>query len=311
MIVKRTIEDLQRLQSLTLYQKIDHAVGTVEKFCNEVENPVISFSGGKDSTVLMHLIRHVMKIDLPAFFVNTGNEYSEIIRFVRQFDNVQIIRPKMHRKQIIEKYGFPLISKDYSNMIYELRHGTKHSQKYLTGIMSNGKKTTFILPEKYRFLVNEKFSCSEKCCYFLKKAPTAKLNSITGEMAEESLVRQSAWLRTGCNSFGKKHGISKPLSIWTEAEIYRYINRFNVRICDLYNDFRVHRTGCMFCGFGAHLESFSRFEILKERYPKMYDYFMKIENNGVTYREALNRCGIILPGQRGYQMNIFAMKTGV
>jgi hypothetical protein len=62
----------------------------------------------------------------------------------------------------------------------------------------------------------------------------------------------------------------------------------------------------MVCGFGAHLESFSRFEILKERRPKLYDYFMKIENNGVTYKEALNRCGIILPGQRGYQTNIFA-----
>ncbi|MDR0743029.1 MAG: phosphoadenosine phosphosulfate reductase family protein [Tannerella sp.] len=247
MIVKRTIEELYRLQSLTLEQKIDHAFGTVEKFCNEVENPIISFSGGKDSTVLMHLIRNIMKIDMPAVFVNTGNEYPDIIRFVRQFDNVQIIRPKTHLKQIIEKYGFPLISKEYSKMIYELRHGIKHSQRYLTGIQSDGKKTTFILPVKYRFLVDEKFSCSEKCYYFLKKAPTSKLNSITGEMAEESIIRQSAWLRTGCNSFGKKHGKSKPLSIWTEADIYRYINRFNVRICDLYNDCRVQRTGCMMC----------------------------------------------------------------
>jgi hypothetical protein len=59
------------------------------------------------------------------------------------------------------------------------------------------------------------------------------------------------------------------------------------------------------CGFGAHLETISRYEILKERYPKLYDYFMKMENNGVTYREALNRCGIILPGDRGYQTNFF------
>jgi 3'-phosphoadenosine 5'-phosphosulfate sulfotransferase (PAPS reductase)/FAD synthetase len=302
----RTITELRSLQALTLNQKIDHAVGTIEKFCNEVENPVISFSGGKDSTVLMHLIRNIMKTDLPAIFVNTGNEFPDIIRFARQFDNVQIVRPKMKLKQIIEKYGFPLVSKEYSKMIYELRNNAKHSGRYLTGIqLSDGKKTSFILPAKYRFLVNEKFSCSDRCCSFLKKAPTSKLNSITGDMAEESLLRQFAWFRTGCNSFGKIHSKSKPLSIWTTSDIQSYIRRFNVRICDLYKDPRINRTGCMFCGFGAHLETFSRYEILKERYPKLYDYFLKMENNGVTYRQALNRCGIILPGERGYQTNFF------
>ncbi|MDR1556213.1 MAG: phosphoadenosine phosphosulfate reductase family protein [Tannerellaceae bacterium] len=302
----RTINELRRLQSLSLNQKIDHAVETIEKFCNEVENPVISFSGGKDSTVLMHLVRNIMRTDLPAVFINTGNEYPEIVRFVREFDNVQIIRPKMKLKKNIERYGFPLISKEYSKMVFELRHGAKRSGRYLTGIqLSDGKKTSFILPEKYRFLVNEKFSCSEKCCNFLKKTPTAKLNSITGMMAEESIIRQSAWLRTGCNSFGKRHSKSKPFSVWTNRDIQSYISRFNVRICDLYKDPRIHRTGCMFCGFGAHLETFSRYELLKERYPKLYDYFLNLENNEVTYKEALKRCGVILPGERGYQTNFF------
>jgi 3'-phosphoadenosine 5'-phosphosulfate sulfotransferase (PAPS reductase)/FAD synthetase len=304
--MKRTRTELRRLQSLSLEQKIDHAVGTIEKFCNEVETPVISFSGGKDSTVLMHLIRNIMKTNLPAVFVNTGNEYPDIIKFVKRFDDVQIIRPKIHLKQVIERYGFPLISKEYSKIIYELRSGQKHAQRYLTGIQSDGKKTTFILPEKYRYLVNEKFSCSDKCCYFLKKKPTSKLNSITGEMADESIIRQSSWLVTGCNSFGKRHSKSKPLSIWTNKDIYMYINRFNVRICDIYKDMRIQRTGCMFCGFGAHLESLSRFEVVKELHPKLYNYFLNIKNSGVTYREALTRCKIILPGERGYQRNIFS-----
>jgi 3'-phosphoadenosine 5'-phosphosulfate sulfotransferase (PAPS reductase)/FAD synthetase len=304
--MNRTIAELRRLQSLSLEQKIDHAVGTVEKNCSEVENPVISFSGGKDSTVLLHLIRNILKVNMPAVFVNTGNEYPDIVKFVKTFDSVQVIRPGIHLKQIVEKYGFPLISKEYSKMIYELRNGTKHSQRYLTGIRQDGKKTTFILPGKYRFLINEKFSCSDRCCRFLKKAPTSKLNCITGEMADESVLRQSAWLRTGCNSFAKGHSISKPLSIWTDKDIYTYINRFNVRICDLYKDMRIRRTGCMFCGFGAHMESLSRFEVVKEMYPKLYTYFLNIENSGVTYREALNRCRIILPDCRGYQKNIFS-----
>jgi hypothetical protein len=191
-------------------------------------------------------------------------------------------------------------------MIYELRAGQKHSQRYLTGIQSDGKKTTFILPEKYRYLIKEKFCCSHLCCNYLKKAPVSKLTSITGEMADESIIRQSSWLNTGCNSFTKRHTKSKPFSIWTNRDIYTYINRFNIRICDIYKDMRIQRTGCMFCGFGAHLESLSRFEVVKEKYPKLYNYFLNIENNGVTYREALNRCGIILPGNRGYQENIFS-----
>jgi hypothetical protein len=244
-------------------------------------------------------------------FVNTGNEYPDIIKFVRTFDNVRIIRPKMKLKQVIEKYGFPLISKECSKMIYELRKGTKHSSRYLTEITSTGKKTTFILPVKYRYLIDERFGCSHKCCDFLKKLPTSRLNSITGEMTSESIIRQSAWLNKGCNTFGKqgKHSKSKPLSIWTEADIQAFIRRFDIRICSLYADERIQRTGCMFCGFGAHLEAFSRFEVVREKYPKLYDYFLAIENNGVTYKEALNRCGIRLPGQPGYQTNIFAKEV--
>jgi 3'-phosphoadenosine 5'-phosphosulfate sulfotransferase (PAPS reductase)/FAD synthetase len=305
---KRDIKELRRLQSLNLNQKIDHAIGTVEKFCNEIENPVISFSGGKDSTVLLHIIRNIMKTDIPAIFVNTGNEYPDIVRFVKEFDNVQIIQPKIRIREIIEKYGFPLISKEYSKMIYALRRGDKHSSRYLSGINpSNNSLTSFILPPKYHFLINEKFSCSHKCCNFLKKQPTAKYDSITGDMASESIIRQSAWLMKGCNSFGKRSK-SKPLSIWTDKNVFEYINRFQVRICDIYKDQRVMRTGCMFCGFGAHLESISRFELVKEKYPAAYKYFLRLENSGVTYEEALNRCGIILPHQLNYQTNIFAEK---
>jgi len=294
------------MQSWSLNQKIDHACETIDVFLYETNNPVISFSGGRDSSILMHLIRNFMKKDVPVVFVNTGNEYPEIVKFVNTFKNTHVIRPKTNIKRIIEKYGFPLVSKEYSKMIYELRQGLKCSDRYLTGIQQDGKKTSYILPEKYRFLVNEKFSCSDRCCYFLKKQPTAKINNITAEMATESILRQSAWLVTGCNSFGKKHSKSKPFSIWTNTDINEYIRRFDVKICDIYNDERINRTGCMFCGFGAHLENISRFEVLRDRYPRVYDFFLNMENNGVSYITALNKIGVILPHQRGYQRNIFS-----
>jgi 3'-phosphoadenosine 5'-phosphosulfate sulfotransferase (PAPS reductase)/FAD synthetase len=304
--MERTKQLFQELQAGNIYQKIDHAIMVIEKFCTEIDNPTIAFSGGKDSTVLMHLIRVVMKKNIPALFVNTGNEYPEIIKFAtKKYNNTTVIRPKVKLKQVIQKYGFPLISKEYSKMIYELRKGTNHSSRYLTGIQQNGKHTSFTLPKKYHFLINTPFSCSDACCSFLKKHPTQKYNSITGEMGTESVMRMTSWLRTGCNVFGKRHSKSKPLSIWTERDIWEYKRLFNIEFCELYNDFRVSRTGCMFCGFGATFENISRFEIIKERYPKIYNNFLKIENNGITYRQALNAVGVILPDETGYQHNIF------
>jgi 3'-phosphoadenosine 5'-phosphosulfate sulfotransferase (PAPS reductase)/FAD synthetase len=303
---ERTVKQFRQMQAWKIEHKIEHAIEVVSSFCYEKPDAVISFSGGKDSTVLMHLIRNVMKMDIPAVFVNTGNEYPEIVRFAtKKYGNTTMIHPKRHMKQVIEKYGFPLISKEYSKMIYELRNGSEHASRYLTGRQMDGKETTFVLPKKYHYLIAAPFSCSDKCCAFLKKNPTRAFNSITGEMGDESILREKMWLRTGCNSFGQ-HSKSKPFSIWTQCDIWEYKRLFDVEFCDIYDDPRVMRTGCMFCGFGATFESISRFEIVRERYPKIYGYFLKIENGGVSYREALHACGVVLPDDAGYQRNIFS-----
>ena len=86
-----------------------------------------SFSGGKDSTVLLHIARELYP-NMKAVFVDTGLEYPEIRSFVKTFDNVDWIRPRMGFKQVCEKYGFPLISKEVSECVYGAR-------KYLTSIM--------------------------------------------------------------------------------------------------------------------------------------------------------------------------------
>ena len=87
----------------------------------------ISFSGGKDSTVLLHIARE-MYPGLKAMFIDTGLEYPEIREFVRTFDNVDIVRPKMNFRQVIEKYGYPFISKEVSECVYGAR-------KYLTQLL--------------------------------------------------------------------------------------------------------------------------------------------------------------------------------
>ena len=139
---------------------------------------------------------------------------------------------------------------------------------------------------------------SEKCCDILKKRPFARYQRETGELpiigtlaSESRLRRQQYILRGGCNSWKKNHLASYPLSIWT------YIRKYNVPICSLYSRNGCNRTGCMFFGFGAHLEKHSRFAILYDLHPKTYEVFMRYENNSVTYRQALRKISIQLPDE--------------
>ena len=56
----------------------------------------------------------------------------------------------------------------------------------------------------------------------------------------------------------------------------------------------VSRTGCMFCAFGAHLESCpNRFQQMKETHPKQYEYCMKpVEAGGLGMAEVLDYIGV-------------------
>lgn len=80
----------------------------------------MSFSGGKDSTVLLHIARQLYP-DIPAVFSNTGLEYSSIQRFVKAWDNVDIVVPKMNFMQVVSTYGYPLIGKEVAEAIYYAR----------------------------------------------------------------------------------------------------------------------------------------------------------------------------------------------
>lgn len=157
---------------------------------------------------------------------------------------------------------------------------------------------------------------SEQCCECLKKRPFRQYQKKTGEvpiigtLATESEARKQQYVRRGgCNSFREGHLGSYPLSIWTDADIWAYLRKFNVHYCELYNKGAV-RTGCMFCGFGAHLEkpTYSRFAMLYDLHPKAYEVFMRYENNGITYREALRAVGVVLPDEYR-QLELFKYGT--
>lgn len=300
---------LKELQALPLNRKIQITQTRLIEWYQYWEgNVCISFSGGKDSTVLMHIARQ-MYPDIKAVFANTGLEYPEIQRHVKTFDNVDIVTPEINFKTVLMRYGYPLISKEVSRFIYYSRvidgKGEKQwSRTHLLGTgQFKGKDSRYNCDEWGSIAGELPAMITHFCCSKTKKAPLEKyqrkagVKPITATMAEESRIRQSAWIKTGCNAFESSYPISKPMSFWTEQDVLTYIVLNNVKLASCYGDivsedeegFRYspidllgnirgglkctgcNRTGCIFCGFGAHHDK-SRFERLAHTHPRQYEY---------------------------------------
>ena len=281
--------ELIMLQSLPLDIKVLKTKRRIQEWIDYYgENKVyISFSGGKDSTVLLDLVRQVNP-NIPAVFIDTGLEYPETKEFVNSLDNVTILRPKMSFKQVIEKYGYPMVSKEQANYIDDIRNST---EKMKIRRLEGDSQGRFKLSKKWHYLINAPFKVSHKCCIIMKKEPAKRYEKQTGRvpfigtLAEESSLRQQSYLKTGCNAFDSKRPNSTPLAFWKEQDILKYIydNKLNINkaygniICKDGNYYttKCDRTGCIYCGCGVHLEKVpNRYQRLELTHPQLHDYCM-------------------------------------
>ncbi len=267
---------LKQRQSLPLEIKVKMTQRRIREWYEFSGGDVyVSFSGGKDSTVLLDLVRGIYP-NVPAVFLNTGLEYPEIKEFVKTIDNVIWLKPNLSFKQVIDKYGFPMVSKEVAQKIEEIRYtkSDKLRNKRLYGDeRGNGK-----LSDKWMYLIDCDIKISDKCCSMIKKNPAKKYEKETGRkpfigtMASDSSGRMTSYLRRGCNSFVGTRPISNPLSFWTEDDIWCYIRGNNLSYSKIY-DMGYTRTGCMFCMFGVHLEKEpNRFQRMRQTHPKLWNY---------------------------------------
>lgn len=302
-----TIDELRILQALPLDLKIRRTQQRIREWVDYygVDGVCVSFSGGKDSTVLLHLVRELYP-SVEAVFVNTGLEYPEIQKFAKSFENVTVLRPAMRFDDVIRKYGYPLISKSISKMIRSVKEHRQWAMNAIQGLdCRTGTPCGFCKDRyaKWKPLLEVDFNISDRCCGVMKEKPLGEHErksekvSFVALLAEESERRTQAWLKTGCNAFNA--GVSKPMSFWTEQDVLAYIKAYNVPIASVYGEVvykhdggeyadtlcdcggklcttGCKRTGCIFCGFGAHLEKGEgRFERLKRTHPRQYEYCME------------------------------------
>lgn len=243
----------------------------------------VSFSGGKDSTVLLALIKLCEEVytipenAIPAVFSNTGIELGVTVDFVKwvkenYYHNVQIIRPAVSFDYVLKTKGKPIKSKLKSEYLSRWHRGRRTPcvmQNLILGKTNTGKDTWKLkLSDKDMHMIHDNFNIpiSERCCKFLKKDPFKQYEEstdvkgfCTGLRAGEGGARELN-ATTRVKNGGKictyiSHGkISKaPIIDWTDEDIEEFIKRYNVPLSEAYTKYGFRRTGCMCCPYSRNI----------------------------------------------------------
>ena len=313
--MKHTQYDLRQMQSLPLSAKIKMTERRIQEWYDAFDGQVyVSFSGGKDSTVLLDIARQLYP-DIEAVFVDTGLEYPSVRRFAMSKDNVTVLKPKMLFREVVEKYGYPIISKEISSKTEEVKKSIQSGKtdtiryRQFMGLEKNvnGEPSRFNC-QRYAFLLDSPFRISDKCCEKMKKDPIHKKEKadekkpFIAQMADESEQRRTKWIKHGCNAFDLKKPQSNPMSFWTENDVLTYIHENGLEIAEAYGevipkndgiDGQVNiydylgdytgcrfcttgckRTGCIFCLFGI-TQDLGRIQNLQKQEPALADYVLR------------------------------------
>jgi 3'-phosphoadenosine 5'-phosphosulfate sulfotransferase (PAPS reductase)/FAD synthetase len=234
--MKHTIQELYSMQAAPLSTKVRMTASRIRAWVNEYgeDGVYLSFSGGKDSTVLAHIIREVCGYkNIPFVFADVPTQYPELKQFAMTFDNIVILKSKISFAQVCEKYGFPMISKEVAECVSGARKyleridsqamnqmtgvevtGIVSSEKLesmtrrtalLLGMLSKDNKKMKNIPsldksaysqERYKFFLEAPFEISNKCCNVMKKNPVHRYYRQTGRKPIIATMASESRLRT-------------------------------------------------------------------------------------------------------------------
>ena len=241
------------------------------------ENFYISFSGGKDSTVLSALVDMALPENkIPRVYANTGIELNMIRDFVYEMqktDNrIIIVKPAIPIKPMLEQEGYPFKSKVHAHCVnlYQIGSDNKMVLGYLGKRPETWHSRTCPKILRYQFTEQNDLRISDKCCIRLKEEPLinyGKANNkkitILGTMRVEGGRRSNLQCLLFEENKLKKF---QPLAPVTKEWENWFIVEYDIEICDIYKPpYNFDRTGCKGCPFALHLQH--ELDVLEEFFP--------------------------------------------
>ena len=260
--------------------KVTNACHRIEDLYNESNGKCyVSFSGGKDSTVLLALIKMCIEVytlpqeGIKAVYSETGLELGATSKFVRWckaewYPNIEIIRPKDNFDSVIKRYGKPLKSKQKSQYLNRYQNGTRTYNTIRNLFGEDGCVIRSRISDHDMHFLSDDFDIkvSDKCCYVLKKQPMKRYEEehdlkgrIIGIRMFEGgsrLVSTKSRLSRGgkiCTTFSGGRISKYPLIDWTDEDVEEFIKRYNVPLSEAYTVQGYDRTGCFLCPYSLFI----------------------------------------------------------
>lgn len=300
--IKIAARELIERQEMDLDGKIRKSKEIIKKALLSFENTAIGVSYGKDSMVMLDLVKRTVdefneelnlyyskkniEVENPKemflsypkiIFSDTGVEFPEHYKFIKEQEiilkaqgfEIHHTKPEKTFFQIVKDKGFPMFGK----AIREKSHPEIYGKIKELGIRT----------------------CGNTCCEQLKEIPSAKLYQelnvemvFVGLLAVESKIRRERWYALGDIYFNKTEGHHKALPIihFKEEDIFDYCSRFDVPMSPLYStgywkqtpegddEFVTYtRTGCWPCSMNIQFSG-NNMEMLRNTHPHLWELIM-------------------------------------
>lgn len=301
--------------SLPLVVKILMTQQRIREFYNANSGKVfLSFSGGKDSQVLGHIIRSMESpyCDIEFVFFDTNNERKDVFEIVERY-GATVVKSERKIQDIFEEFGYPLFNKRIAHLIACFQKGynldvTEWRKKHA----SDSQQCVW---QEFQLFINAPLKISDYCCDEIKKKVSTDFTKRTGKhpivgtLAVDSPNRYRAYLAIGCNSFEQGNIKSTPMGFWSKRDVLDYIAQHELQIAKCYkakiiygllpefNKCELHgvkQTGCMTCGFGKG--RLFAVKIIKAKCPEYYaehesefDAFVNYKNEKYTSTDSLGK----------------------
>lgn len=280
------IDRAQTLQAgirMSYDQKVIHTEKVVKAALDKGINFAVSYSGGRDSTALSHIMIYGLGLThVPHVMSNTRMEYPESMQMVNSWFrrlrelgvDCHTVYPDVRPNTLWKEIGVPLWSKEVA---YKYRKFAKSRTDNIS------KHVPANLHDQFRLAKSKGLKITDKCCEALKKKPMWKWDQLhdiaghfTGVRCSESRARRLAWIQKGALYQAVTHHnlwICNPLAFWTLEDVERYLKDNELTV--LRPDTASGGSGCVTCMFGNQMQQAAgipnAMQDLKTRNPKMWE----------------------------------------